>query len=54
MGGKRSEGERKNIILHLQSGRNLVASAFRLWAQAEAQFELIKKRRGAEAQRNEK
>ena len=35
-GGKRSEGERKNIILHLQSGRNLVASAFRLWAQAEA------------------
>lgn len=48
-GGKRSEGERKNIILHLQSGRNLVASAFRLWAQAEA---LLINKKNAEAQRH--
>lgn len=29
------------VTLHSQSGRKLVAGAFRLWAQSEAHFELI-------------
>ena len=43
------------VTLHSQSdGRNLVAGAFRVWAQAEEHSLIKNKRRGAKARRNKK